>query len=372
MKNTFTRKQVKKVEKTIQFALTYDMVTKAADGGPLVISGYANTSTKDRVGDVVLPAAFEKSLPTYLKNPQLLYNHNWDKPCGTVTAAQITDKGLFIKATISEASQDIKTMVKEGVLRTFSIGYNEIDAEYDEATKTKYVKELELLEISIVTVPANTEAMFTMVDAVKAEEAMCEKCGMAKADCKCAMEAAKSAPKTAKSLKDFIDSVKSVVGELTGTEVSAICEYVTNTEEDTEMTKQELIEILRKKSGEAPQAAPAPAAAPEAAKADGAQAPAEGEKPAADADVMKQLMAKLDAIAQACAQLLEGQKPAEAPAPEAPAPAAAPAAEASAPAVEGVKSENDPEEEKALDEALDNEIADLDAQIAALQAQIND
>jgi HK97 family phage prohead protease len=223
---------------TKAFTLT-GVVTKSADG-KCQIEGYANTSAKDRVGDVVLPKAFEKSLPTYMKNPVLLANHDWNDPCGRVTHAEITDKGLFIKAFISSTRKDIQTLIDEGCLSTFSIGYNEVDSEYDEATKTKYIKELELLEISVVTVPANTEASFTTISAKGDSE------GDEKAD-----ESAKSAKApTAKELKDFIDTVKSVAGrDLTGTETVAVCDYFISNEEI--MTKEQLIAILKAKSVDA-------------------------------------------------------------------------------------------------------------------------
>ena len=47
--------------------------------GKMVIKGYANTADRDRVGDVVLPSAFEKTLPEYMENPVVLFQHNWDK-----------------------------------------------------------------------------------------------------------------------------------------------------------------------------------------------------------------------------------------------------------------------------------------------------
>lgn len=166
---------IRKTEGTVQtkrfdVTLKEATVTKAADGD-CIIEGYANTSTKDRVGDVVLPQAFEKSLKTYMNNPVLLANHDWNDPCGVVLSTEITDKGLWIKARISNTRDDIKTLIREGCLRTFSIGYNEVTADYDEASKTKYIKELELLEISVVTVPANTEAMFTTAEVKQELEA---------------------------------------------------------------------------------------------------------------------------------------------------------------------------------------------------------
>lgn len=157
----------KEASKKIDFEIKNISVTK--DGtGTTYIEGYANTVTKDRVGDSVLPKAFSKSLPEYQKNPVLLYQHNWDMPIGSVPVLKIDEHGLWIRGKVSNASDvsDIKTKIQDGTLRTLSIGYNELDSEYDETTKTKIVKELELLEISVVTIPANTEAIFRPVEQV--------------------------------------------------------------------------------------------------------------------------------------------------------------------------------------------------------------
>lgn len=329
--------------KRFDFKLDQTIVTKSADGD-CVIEGYANTSAKDRVGDVVLPKAFEKTLETYLKNPVLLANHDWNDPCGMVMTAEVTDKGLWIKAKISNTREDIKTLIREGCLRTFSIGYNEVDAEYDESTKTKYIKELELLEISVVTVPANTEAMFTQASAKTETEAGTEKAKE---------EEAKSAPKSAKSLKSFIDMVKSVVGKsLNETEVEAVCSYFIN-EEDNHMTKEQLIAALSAKSVDAAAAPVAPEAKAEEA------APAEQPQ---DGDMMKELMAKIDAIGQAMAQILEGMQPK--------ADAEEPAKEEEAPAKEEAKAEEEPKDEQEEDmeeEEVEKQLAELEAEIAAIE-----
>lgn len=148
-------------------------VTKAANGN-LTIEGMANTSDLDRVGDIVLPSAFEKNLPQYLDNPVLLSQHNWDDVIGRVVEANIvedteaTSGGLWIKAEISNApdTESVRTKIREGSLKTFSIGYNEVDATYDRVKDCYIVKEVELLEISVVTIPANPNARFSALEEV--------------------------------------------------------------------------------------------------------------------------------------------------------------------------------------------------------------
>lgn len=153
--------------KTLDCVIEFDTksIQKSADGA-LIIEGYANTVDKDRVSDVVLPEAFAETLPGYMENPVLLFQHNWDIVIGKILSASIDEKGLKIKAYISQAADcdDIRTKVKERILRTFSIGYNELDADFNEATKTNVIKKLELLEISIVTIPANTMATFVPIE----------------------------------------------------------------------------------------------------------------------------------------------------------------------------------------------------------------
>ncbi len=342
--------------KRYDFTLDQAVVTKSAgNSGECIIEGYANTATRDRVGDVCLPESFAKHLPTYLKNPVLLANHDWNDPCGVVLEAKITDKGLWIKARISDTRADIKTLIAEGCLRTLSIGYNEVLADYDEATKTKYIKELELLEISIVTVPANTEAMFTQAIA-KTEPAVATE--------------GKSAGtvKTAAELNAFIHEVREAVGtELNSTQVLAVCAYF-NDLEITEMKTKNLLALLRgQKSVEA---APVAAKADPAASA-GEPAPAAkpADAPAADAgDAMKQILEKLDAIAQGIAQVLEASKAdsEEDVSEEADDSAADPAAD---PAAAGDKADPAPacDEEEMSEDEVEKELAEIAAEISALE-----
>jgi HK97 family phage prohead protease len=157
--------------KTLDCHVEWDLSKMKSAGGKITIEGYANTVDKDRVGDVVLPTAFEKSLPVYLDNPVMLFQHDWDKVIGRVTEAKVTDKGLWVKGEVSNAKdvEDVRTKIAEGSLKTFSIGYNEVDAVYDESRKINIVKELELLEISVVTIPANAAAKFSVVGEQKTE-----------------------------------------------------------------------------------------------------------------------------------------------------------------------------------------------------------
>lgn len=134
---------------------------KAGDNS-VIISGYASTVDVDRVGDVVPATVWQKGLSNYLKNPIILAYHDHDKPVGRMIDHKVDGKGLWIKARISSAAEDVYNLIKDGVLTAFSIGFRVKDAEYNQLTELFVVKELELHEISVVSVPANQETLFSL------------------------------------------------------------------------------------------------------------------------------------------------------------------------------------------------------------------
>lgn len=139
----------------------------------LEIEWYASTKDKDRGHDIVEPKAFENALATYMTNPVVLLQHKHDKPIGVVTEASIDNKGLYIKANITEDTDGVMSAIKNGVLRTFSIGYGlkegdyEVEETVDENGKYDYtttIKNLELYEISVVSVPMNAYALMKSIE----------------------------------------------------------------------------------------------------------------------------------------------------------------------------------------------------------------
>ncbi len=126
------------------------------------ISGYASTNDVDRHGDIVPASVWEAGIANYLKNPVILAYHRHSEPIGRMIEHKVDEKGLWIKARISAAAEDVFNLVKDGVLTAFSIGFRILDAEYNQATELFVVKELELHEISVVSVPANQNTLFSL------------------------------------------------------------------------------------------------------------------------------------------------------------------------------------------------------------------
>jgi HK97 family phage prohead protease/HK97 family phage major capsid protein len=128
----------------------------------ITIEGYASTNDMDRQGDVVPTNVWEAGMENYLKNPVILAYHDHSEPVGRMIEHRIDGKGLWIKARISAAADDVFNLVKDGILTAFSIGFRIVDAEYNSAAEVFVVKELELHEISVVSVPANQNTIFSL------------------------------------------------------------------------------------------------------------------------------------------------------------------------------------------------------------------
>jgi HK97 family phage prohead protease/HK97 family phage major capsid protein len=131
--------------------------------GDVKISGYASTNDKDRAGDIIAADAWTKGgLDNYKNNPIILFNHDYHKPIGKATIIEVDEKGLKIEAIISPAAADVRSLVEDEVLKSFSVGFQIKDADYKSEIDTFIIKDVELYEISIVSVPCNQAATFSL------------------------------------------------------------------------------------------------------------------------------------------------------------------------------------------------------------------
>lgn len=145
------------------------------------VEWYASTKDKDRWGDIVEPEAFKNALEMYMLNPIVLLQHDMDKPIWVVEDARIDEKGLYIKAKITENEDWVFSKLVNGVLRSFSIWYRVKDYEDRDVYNSEWVymwsefviKDLELYEISVVSVPMNPYALCkSMSDCFEKEESV--------------------------------------------------------------------------------------------------------------------------------------------------------------------------------------------------------
>ena len=149
------------------FNLTSTFKTLTEDDGSVHICGMASTADFDRAGDSIEAAAWTKGgLANFEKNPIILFNHDYNHPIGRATGLKVTENGLELKAKISKSAKvpsgSVSDLVKDGVLGAFSVGFRVKDADYLTETDGLKIKDAELFEVSVVSVPCNQAATFSL------------------------------------------------------------------------------------------------------------------------------------------------------------------------------------------------------------------
>lgn len=147
-------------------------------------AGYASTfGSVDSYGDVIQRGAFAGTIPFFLESGLTLWQHQMRAPIGKPVECYEDEKGLYIRAKISDtaAGRDCLTLIRDGVVRKLSIGFEPEgysmlseeqgrlvlgDVAYEEAIKNlpwwsdglRLLTQIKLYEVSPVSFPANTEA----------------------------------------------------------------------------------------------------------------------------------------------------------------------------------------------------------------------
>ena len=145
------------------FNLTSTFKSHTDEDGSVMIRGMASTHDFDRAGDSITADAWTKGgLKNFEKNPIILFNHDYNRPIGRATGLKTTENGLELTAKLSKAAKDVTELVKDGVLGAFSVGFRVKDADYLEETDGLKIKDAELFEVSVVSVPCNQSATFSL------------------------------------------------------------------------------------------------------------------------------------------------------------------------------------------------------------------
>lgn len=147
-----------------------DCPVQYKDEGSGSIEGYASTWIRkaDSWGDVVAPGAFQKTLAERWnggKGIPFMWSHQMDNLKAFIGTAEANedDHGLHFVATFdnTEEAQKVRQLYKDGRLRKFSFAYDVKDqgpVKLEDGTEANELRELDLYEISAVTVPANDDA----------------------------------------------------------------------------------------------------------------------------------------------------------------------------------------------------------------------
>ncbi|MFC5607759.1 HK97 family phage prohead protease [Variovorax soli] len=136
------------------------------EGERRVFRGMATTPGVDRVNDTINPMGAK------FKNPLvLLHQHDRDSPIGQVRFSKPTEKGIEFEAEIPVVSEPgpLKDRVdtawleiKHGLVRAVSVGFRPIKYAFKEDGGIDF-QEVEIYELSTVSIPANAEATITSI-----------------------------------------------------------------------------------------------------------------------------------------------------------------------------------------------------------------
>lgn len=159
------------MNKIFNLTSTFKALEEVADGS-VMIRGMASTTDFDRAGDSISAEAWTKGgLSNFEKNPIILFNHDYDKPIGRATGLKAGPNGLELEAKISKAAPaSVCQLVKDGVLGAFSVGFRVKDADYIKETDGLMIKDAELFEVSVVSVPCNQSATFSLAKSFDSED----------------------------------------------------------------------------------------------------------------------------------------------------------------------------------------------------------
>ena len=123
------------------------------------VEGYASAAVKDLDGDVITEEALKHAAEDLTQEPynKVFLNHkHTDIPIGKIVEAEVRDGKLWVKLMLNKAHPLFETVyrsLKDGFLDAFSIGFKVLERKGDKITRLK------ILEVSLVGVPANPEAV---------------------------------------------------------------------------------------------------------------------------------------------------------------------------------------------------------------------
>lgn len=155
------------IEKKIHFQSSFDLKSHQDDG---FFYGYASVfDVIDHHHEKVLPKAFKSSLEKWqLKNrlPKMLWQHDLKKPVGVWHEIREDEYGLFVKGQLLldvASGREAYALMKAGVIDSLSIGFRPVRSRRDGKSSVRLLEEVDLMEISLVTFGANSEAKITDV-----------------------------------------------------------------------------------------------------------------------------------------------------------------------------------------------------------------
>lgn len=150
----------------------FDLKATAAEAGKF--TGYGSVfGVVDSYNEIVAPGAFAESLAEIEKKGRpvpVLWQHRSGEPIGIYKSLREDDTGLAVEGLLAidkvPRADEAYALLQMGAVSGLSIGYFVREDSFDQKTKVRTLKRLDLVEVSLVTFPANDDAR---VDTIKAK-----------------------------------------------------------------------------------------------------------------------------------------------------------------------------------------------------------
>jgi uncharacterized protein len=162
------RSMLQQSAKTLQF----EIKSLSPDG---TFAGYASVfNVLDSQRDVIKVGAFSQTIKGRISEIKLLWQHNIGEPIGVIEELKEDSQGLYIRASLLlgkiARADEAYALIKAGVVRGLSIGYSPVRYRYDTPNRIRYISQVDLWEVSLVTYPANAAAQITVLKSDHSKE----------------------------------------------------------------------------------------------------------------------------------------------------------------------------------------------------------
>lgn len=145
----------------------FEFKSFSEEGDLRIVEGIATTPRSDRTGDIVFSDGVVYKMPI-----PFLWQHNHEKPIGTLLEVEVTAEGIKFKAqilkideegTLKDRVDEAWQSIKSGIVAYVSIGFVGLEWEINKETGGIIYKKWELIELSPVSVAANSDAVITAI-----------------------------------------------------------------------------------------------------------------------------------------------------------------------------------------------------------------
>ena len=125
----------------------------------MTLTGYASLFNQpDLAGDEIAPGAFTKTLAKRRDPVAMLYQHDATRPIGRWTVLQERPHGLWVEGELADGvhlAQEVFALIAQDILRGLSIGFRARRSVRGRGATKRYLHDIDLVEISLVTFPCS-------------------------------------------------------------------------------------------------------------------------------------------------------------------------------------------------------------------------